>query len=615
MANYDNNRNNTDVERVYRQASGGNAAPRKRPTAQQIASRKKAAKKRKIALIVLCAVVLAILIGSIIGLIIRASQPKDDGRILSNVCAGGVNLGGMTTDEAKSALHLATDNGLLKKDLVVKLPGTSFSLSPSDTKIRLDVDALVQAAYQYGRTGTEAERNAARKNAESTIHTIALLPYLDLDLPFIQSTIQTFCNSYSSAITPPTAVLKGDRPSFDPDYPDLSVIHQTLVITMGTPDYALDADKIYDKVLDAYSLNELSVSYQPPAATEPEKPDAAKLFTQLCIAPVDAIMDDITFEVTPEVYGYGFDIDAVQKRIENAAYGEVIEVPLDFIMPQITAKDLTEDLFQDTLATYVSINNGSSDNWNVNLQLSCDAINGYVIKAGEEFSFNKLLGRPTAAKGYKKAAGFISGKEAEVLGGGIDQTASTLYYCALMADLEVLERHNNGYAVSYIDLGLDAHIDWGSQDLRLRNNTTSPIRITAVANEGQVYIQLLGVDEKEYTVEIATEIVTQNDPLTEYRIMDENNVLGHKDGDILQTGITGYTVNTSIKKLNKQTGELLSTSLLETSTYSKRDQIVVKIGTDAPIVQPTDPSDPSDATDPSEDDLFTEISDFFAGLF
>ena len=460
MANNHPDRSQTDVERVYRQASGSPAPARKRPTAQQIASRKKAAKKRRIALIALCCVVLVILIGAIVALILSSNKPKDDGRILNNVCAAGVDLGGMTVDEAKSALHLATDNALLKKDMTVNLPGTSFTLSPADAGIRLDVDAVVQAAYNYGRTGSEEANAAIRDKANSTIHTIALLPYMKLDLPYIQKTIGDFCSSYSSVITDPSAILKGDRPAFDPEYPDLVVDHQTLVITMGTPDYALNADKIYDMVLDAYSLNQLTVTYQPPAAKEPPRPDAQKLFSQFCLAPVDASMDEVTFDVTPEIYGYGFDISSVQKKIDNAGYGEVIEIPLDFIMPAITAEDLTENLFQDTLATYVSIHEGSSNNWNVNLQLSCDAINGLVIKAGEEFSFNTIIGRPTTAKGYKKAAGFLGGKEADIIGAGIEQTAATLYYCALMADLNVTERHSNGYAVSYIGLGRDARIDY-----------------------------------------------------------------------------------------------------------------------------------------------------------
>ena len=635
MGKYENDhkmtaRENAEVDKAFRQVAPSSP---KRPTARQIAARKKAQQNRMIAIISLCALILVLLIGLIIGFIVSSKKPADDGKILNNVCAGGVNLGGMTVEDAKNALHLATDNTFTVKDMVIKLPDGSFTISPEGSGARLNVDAVVQAAYNYGRTGTEAEQLKAQQNAATTIHTIALLPYLDLDLRYIQNAVEEFCVSYSSVMTQPSVLLRGERPAFDPEYPDLPVTHQTLVITMGTPDYALDPGDLYDHVLDAYSLNELTVTYQAPALTEPQRPDAEALFNEYCLAPEDAFIDDVTFEVTPEVYGYGFDITAVQKRIDNAAYGQTIEIPMGFLMPDITAKMLTEDLFLDVLASFICTNpSGNTDGRNTNLQLSCEAINGLVLKAGEEFSFNQIVGRPTAEKGYKKAPGYRSGVETDLLGAGISQTASALYYCALMSDLEILERHSHGYAENYIGLGLDASIDWGSQNLRFRNNTSAPIRITATAEGGTVTIHIFGIDEKDYDISLRTETIAQHDPVTVFQDMDKNNVMGYKDGHVLVTGITGYDVEVYMDKLHKQTGTLVSSTLVNSSKYSKRDQKVVRIEPETPVVpDPTLPSDPSEPTDPidpsipstpisptdpgSEPGLLDSISDFFQNLF
>jgi vancomycin resistance protein YoaR len=605
MGNYENDRmnatrENAEVDKAFRQVTSG-TAPKRRPTAKQIAARKKAARNRKIAIISVCAVILVLLIGLIIGMIIYSNKDTDDGRILDNVCAGGVNLGGMTVDEAKNALHLATDNTFTKKDMVVKLPDTSISLSPANTGAKLDVDVVVKAAYNYGRTGSESENKKAQQNAATTIHTIALLPYLDLDLQYIHSTLEDFCNSHSSVMTPPSAMLKGDRPAYDPDYPDLPVIHQTLVITMGTPNYTLNADDLYDHVLDAYSLNELTVTYQAPAQTEPEIPNAEALFAEYCLAPVDATIDDVTFEVTPEIYGYGFeDIAAVQKRINAAQYGETIEIVLNFIMPEYTAKMLTEDLFQDLLATYTCTYPGTHEGWLTNVALSSEALSGFVLKAGEEFSFNQVVGRLTAEKGYQKAPGYRSGVETEILGAGVSQTASALYYCALLSDFEILERYNSGFAVDYTTLGLDASVSWGAEDLRFLNNTDDPIRIVAVAEGNAVTIRIFGTENKNYDVQLRTETLAQHDPEIIYQVMDKNNVMGYEDGHVLTAGITGYDIEVYMDRLHKQTGAVISTDLVNTSKYSKRDLTVVYIESDDPITP--DPSDPSDdPVDPNTD--------------
>lgn len=597
MAKQDNNRGttgreNTEVDKAFRQVSGSG----KRPTARQIAERKKAARNRKIAIISVCSVILVVLIGLIIGMIVYAGRDTDDGRILDNVCAGGVNLGGMTVEEAKNALHLATDNTFSKKDLVVKLPDASIKLSPADTGAKLDVDAVVQAAYDYGRTGTDAENKKAHQSASTTIHTIALLPYLDLDLRYIQRTIDEFCSSYSSSMTQPSVMLRGDRPAYDPEYPDLSGPHQTMVITIGIPDYTLNADKVYDRVLDAYSLNELEITYKAPQQMEPLKLNAQELFDEHCLKPEDATLDDETFEVTPEVYGYGFDVDAVQKLIDSADYGQTLEIKLGFIAPDITAKDLTENLFQDLLATYTCTLNDATEGWINNLKVACEAISGTVLKEDEDFSFNRLLGRPSTGKGYMKAPGYRSGLETDILGAGIEQVASTLYYCVLMSDLGLQERHNNGYVVEYAELGLDVCISWGSQDLRFVNDTDAPIRIVAEANGGSVTVRIFGTDNRKYDITLKTDIINTYEPETIYQVMDKDNFSNYTDGQILVSGITGYDVEVYKIKLHKQTGNEVSKTLIDTSNYNKRDQKEVQIESD-PIVEP----DPSEPSEPVED--------------
>ena len=133
---------------------------RKRP------AKKQALQNRTGLIIGVCVVVSVLLIvGIVCGIVALVNRNRDDGRILNNVYAAGVNLGGMTVDEAKSALHLATDNTFSVMDMVVQLPDAEIRLAPAQTGARLDVDAVVAEAYAYGRTGSEDERAAVRQAA------------------------------------------------------------------------------------------------------------------------------------------------------------------------------------------------------------------------------------------------------------------------------------------------------------------------------------------------------------------------------------------------------------------------------------------------------------------
>lgn len=586
-------RENAEIDNAYQKVSSG----ARRPSARQIAERKKAAKTRKAVIISVCSVILVVLIALIICMIVHALQPADDGRILNNVYAAGINLSGMTVEEARNALHLATDNTFTRKDMVITLPDDTIVLSPTDTGARLDVDKVVQAAYDYGRSGSDAANKKVQQNADKTIHTIALLGYMELNTTYIQNALKEFCDSYSSTMTQPTITIKGEQPEFDPENPGQSVTHQTLIITMGTPDYRLNYNRLYERVLDAYSLNEMEILYAAPTQTEPERPVAQALFDQYCTLPEDARLDE-HLNVLPEVYGYGFDVEALQKRIDNAGYGDHLQVDLKFLEPAITSKDLEDSLPVDILAQFTCTHPSATEGWITNMLLACEQINNTILNKGEIFSFNDLVGRPTGIKGYQEAPGFRGGVEEDILGAGIEQVASALYYCALMSDLDVLERHNNGYVTGYMEAGLDAYISYNSQDLRFINNTDDPIRIEAVADGGSVTVTIYGIDSRMYDIEIVTETLSTTEPNTVPKLTDRNNVVGYKEGDVLVPGITGCKVAVYRVKSNKQTGDPVSKDLVNESTYSSRDEVIVVFPSED-VVDPSTPGE--DPVTPPED--------------
>jgi vancomycin resistance protein YoaR len=521
------------------------------------------------------------------------------------VYAAGINLGGMTQEDAKNALHLVTDNTFTQKDMVIKLPDATITLPASETGAKLNVDKVVEAAYNYGRSGSVTENKKAQQNANTIQHTIALLSYMELDTRYIQNVLKEFCDSYSSIMTQPSDTISGNRPEYDPENPDISVTHQTLTITLGTPDYKLDYNRLYDRVLDAYSMNQLEISYEAPILTNPQVPSAQALFDKYCLMPENAQLDD-QLNVIPEIYGYGFDVDTLQKRIDNAKHGETIQVTLNFMKPDVTSKELSKNVLPDVLVDYLCSNPDATEEWIHNMTLACEAINGKVVNAGENFSFNQLLGRITEANGFKKAPGYSKGMEAQVLGAGVEQVASALYYCALVCDFTILERHNSGYAVKYIDLGLDAYIT-GSQDLRFTNSSDHPIRILAEVDGNSVRVRIQGTDKRMYDIEIKSVIEETLEPEHSYKVVAKENVMGYEDGQILVSGITGYTVKVYRVKYNKQTGDETIRTIIDVSNYSKRDQVEVQIESD-PIEDPQ-PSDPSEGTESQDLDNVLDVID------
>lgn len=575
------------------------------------AARKQALTRRIAVLAVIACLLIVALIFVIKGFQFLNRTEADDGLILPNVTVAGISIGGMTPEQAENALRYAASDAFATQDLVVHIQNDTLRLSPAETGARLDVEAAVAEAYQYGRSGNNREDTKTRQEAEKKEHAIALLPYLNLDLDYIQQAVERFADGFSSIMTQPSVSISGQRPEYPtmPDdwdvaqgewVPDFSTItHQTLTITMGTPEFILEADALYDRILDAYSMFQLEFDYQAPTLTEPKTPDVVAIFTEYCLAPVDATLDDKTFDVVDEVYGYGFDIEQVSAQIANAGYGQKISITLDFIEPEITRELLTGHLFQDVLGSYVSIcNDGEDANRDTNLRLACEAINGYVLKVGETFDFNKIVGPRTSNRGYLTAPNFSNSK-ASSIGGGISQIASALHYCALISELEVTERHSHTYKVDYSPFGTDAAITYGTQNLCFVNNTSEPIRITATVEGSTVFVQILGTkdENKNYQVMIENELLSVYAPNVSYRDMAAENPQGYTHGQVLQEAITGYDMQVYLCKYDTNTGALISRDLITTNSYQKRDAIVVRI---AGYQEPTDPTLPSDPTGETE---------------
>ena len=123
-----------------------------------------------------------------------------------------------------------------------------------------------------------------------------------------------------------------------------------------------------------------------------------------------------------------------------------------------------------------------------NIKLACEAVNGRTVNPGEEFSFNDTVGVRSPEKGYQKAKIFEGTEMTEDWGGGICQVSSTIYNAAMQAGFEITERHQHEREVTYIELGKDATVDFGTQDLKFRNTLEQTIRIDVSVGENDVTV-------------------------------------------------------------------------------------------------------------------------------
>ena len=179
----------------------------------------------------------------------------------------------------------------------------------------------------------------------------------------------------------------------------------------------------------------------------------------------------------------GDDLDSVAtaSALAAATYGatgRIADVTLAPVQPKVTTESLRKLGITRQLVSFTTDMGVSSSNRIHNVHLMADFIDGTIIRPGHEFSFNKVVGPRTSARGFLEGQEIIGSLVLPSIGGGVCQTATTLFNDAFETGLPILERTNHNLYLSHYPLGRDATVSWGGPDLVFRNDLKHGILIT-----------------------------------------------------------------------------------------------------------------------------------------
>ena len=230
------------------------------------------------------------------------------------------------------------------------------------------------------------------------------------------------------------------------------------------------------------------------------------------------------FTFTSEVTGYELDSDDLYAQITQAvANGNVnanIEAKIIEVAPEHTVEYMKEHFGR---ISYAQTKTTSNSDRNRNIQLATAEFNGMRVEPGETVSFNKTTGERTEAKGYRAAGAYSGGVLVQEPGGGVCQVSTTLYNAAVKADLEIIERSPHSRVSDYVPIGLDAAVNWPSQDLKFKNTSDYPIVIVAEFADQKLTFKIYGKQlddgmyikldsEKTETIPAKEGVDVRNDP-------------------------------------------------------------------------------------------------------
>lgn len=154
----------------------------------------------------------------------------------------------------------------------------------------------------------------------------------------------------------------------------------------------------------------------------------------------------------------------------------------------------------------------------VNLRLATRNIDGLLVRPGETFSFNKVVGNCTRRKGYLEGMRLSGGDAESGIGGGICQLANLLHWMFLHSPLTVVERSEHSFDPfpdkdRVLPWGVGCSIVYNYVDLVVRNNTDRTFQLRTWVEEPRLRGELRSdrTTEVDYRVEARDEAFLRYD--------------------------------------------------------------------------------------------------------
>lgn len=453
-----------------------------------------------------------LLVAAVIGLIYFENSHQD--RIYPGVSIWGVDLGGMTREDAKQALQAAfpypTQQAFTFRD-----PGTgrTWSATPAQLGLTFDLDATVAAAFQLGRgdtLGNNLQEQLAlfqdgkhlppvlvnnNNAALAFLEQIAVeiyQPVVDAGLVFAEDQLiatpsqigrqMNLADALSRLVTP-LGSLDGAAIDLliDETQPGVTdeavagVLAEAEMIT-GRPITVFLAESAFESDPDPRTLTRedlanlmvlwLDESVSPPSYNVRLDEEAlaawmAPMAELVQTEPQDArfMFNDDTGLLEPilsSVPARTLDIPATVAQIVAQAGTDNREVPLaiEWIKPPINEDVTGADLgITELVAVGQTVFTGSSEVRVHNVATAAERFHGLVIAPGATFSFNQYLGDVSTETGFEEGLIIFGGRTIKGVGGGVCQVSTTAFQAAFYAGFPILERYPHGYRVGYYEHG------------------------------------------------------------------------------------------------------------------------------------------------------------------
>ena len=232
------------------------------------------------------------------------------------------------------------------------------------------------------------------------------------------------------------------------------------------------------------------------------------------------IVEGESVRIQPSRPGLAVDAAWVADSVAGAATSSIrrANLKLKQVAADLTTADAQRLGIRKQISSFTTDMGTSSSNRIHNVHLMADYVDGTLIKPGETFSFNDSVGPRTVERGFREGQMIVGSLLLPSIGGGVCQTATTLFNNAFELGLPILQRYNHSFYISHYPMGRDATVSWGGPDFSFRNDLKSGILIKTSYTDSTLTFSFYGTDPQRRIVSTTGPQLNWRQPKTTYAL-------------------------------------------------------------------------------------------------
>lgn len=219
-----------------------------------------------------------------------------------------------------------------------------------------------------------------------------------------------------------------------------------------------------------------------------------------------------SINITDDQKGYKVEteklVNLTNKELEENDNPEIV-IPVAEIDPDIDYELLSH--INGVMGEFTTSFNSKISGRSHNIRLASSKVDDVLLMPSQEFSFNSATGKISLSTGYKNAPVIVKGELQEGVGGGVCQVSTTLYNSVLHSGLQVVSRRAHSIPSSYVPIGRDAAVAYGSLDFKFKNPYDFPVYLKAYVNGDKITTRVYG-DTSRNIRKSYSSAVTENVP-------------------------------------------------------------------------------------------------------